>query len=779
MKYFITFLLLLASSICLYIFACGPQYPDEVRFSILRPAVLQQKGFENFHYSRHLFQYTHDYEENIKELQVTPLPDENIALWSRYCKGQVSTAEIEEAVYRSDTQSVQSASTQNGMIQYLQKTNNKQAIDYILFAKECEPFNRLFFNPWERDNNGADEQVVPKRNKLIEIALKKATQSLNDIQLRYAFLAIRLAYYNNDPALIKEIYQQYFSKRAQKSIIDYWALYFHTIIQPESVSKNLDIARVYANAPDKRMAVIYEYKKNIAISSTLSLAKNNNDRAAVYLIDGVRNPGRALLNLKNLYLLNAKPEYLDFLLMREINKLEDWLYTPEYYLFPPSISFEPYYEEISYSKIWKNMEQDRVYARQVLQFIDSANAAGTKNKVLWGTAKAYVHLMLKEHNQALTATTALQKVINKEDAAFYQLQMIEALALTARQEKGKAIIPEKIKPLLLTSFQKKNYPFIFAIAKELEYKGNTSDAALLMTKVNQKNEWLPENVYWKNAKGINNKYVDFYWEYFGYLDAQYSAAQLNVLIKNINAGKLNKDRFSEWKYENIQKDMSRLYDLLGTKYIRENNLEAALKAFKNVNDTLWTSARYSYEFYLAANPFYTNMYNEHTPTHADTIRYTKTTITSTLIDYVKKANDPLQADRDYYYFLAANCYLNMTQYGNSWMMRRYYWTSSERTTGIVDDEEYFNCTLAKKYYLEAKKFTKSKKFAALCLRMAGRCEKHKLNHAYEYSFNRDEEKIFKQNGYYRALKTQYPEYYDDLISNCESFENYFASRGRR
>lgn len=753
-------------------------YPDEVRYSIMQPSSFQKAGFDDFHYSKHIFQYTYDYQEDVKELRVTVLPDDNILLWQQYCKKQPSTVDIEEAIYKLDAQSIQSAHSNNSMVQYLQQTNNKQAIDYILFAKSCEPLNRIFTDPWERDNSTNNEQVEEKRNILIDTALQRVKKTTGDIHLRYAFLAMRLAFYDYDFPQVKEIYQQYFSKRKQKNILDYWALYFNTIIEPESAIRNLNIARVYANAPDKRMAVIYEYRKNIPLSTTLKFAENNRDKAAVYLMDAVRNPGRALTNLKNMYTLNAPPSHLDFLLLREINKLEDWLYTPEYYMFPQSVPYDLYYGEFSYHKLFKNIEQDRLYARQILHFVDSVNATRTQNKMLWNTSKAYLHLMLKEYDRCLATTSSLQKEFDKNSKAGYCVQMIEALALTGKQHKGNAIIPEAIKPILLKSFQNKNYPFIFAIAKELEYKGNTSDAALLMTKVNQGDAWDSENIYWKNSRGINNKYVDFYWEYFGYLDAQYSAAELNALVNNINNGKSEKSAFDEWKYESIQKDMSRLYDLLGTKYIRENNLEAALQAFKNVNDTLWTSNNYPFAFYLAANPFYTNLYNEHTPTSADTIHYTKTTITSTLLEYLKKASDSTRSDRDYYYFLVANCYLNMTQYGNSWMMRRYYWTSSERTTGIIDDNEYFNCTLAKKYYLEAKKLAKNKKFAALCLRMAGRCEKYKLNFAFGYGSYRERDKLFKQNRYYKELKNQYPQYYDDLISNCESFESYFTARGK-
>lgn len=132
-----------------------------------------------------------------------------------------------------------------------------------------------------------------------------------------------------------------------------------------------------------------------------------------------------------------------------------------------------------------------------------------------------------------------------------------------------------------------------------------------------------------------------------------------------------------------------------------------------------------------------------------------------------KNSDTLSKIVLFNYFLAANCYFNMTQYGNSWMMRRYFWTSNAFKTKLEDDEEYFNCLLAKQFYLKAKEVTRSKKFAALCLRMAGRCESYRME-------NLSQNQV-KSNKYYLRLKKEYPADYEDLMSNCESFTRYFNS----
>jgi hypothetical protein len=338
-----------------------------------------------------------------------------------------------------------------------------------------------------------------------------------------------------------------------------------------------------------------------------------------------------------------------------------------------------------------------------------------------------------------------------------------------------------VKALLLQQAKVMNYKFIFAVARELEFKGNRTDAAILISKLNVVEDDYENRVGWKKKSGRQYWFRDVYEDYFSYIDAVYTTEDVGNMIAAIEAN-ADTGKFSQWKYSKVKKDIPQLYDLMGTKYMRENKLQQALKTFEKVNDTLWTSKHTVFSTYLDANPFYTNMYNEHRKTDADTIRYNKESITRTLISYLAKAEDVNNKDRDYYYFLVANCYFNMSQYGNSWMMKRYGWGSRDTDGELLDDKDYSGCDIAKRYYLKAKSVSKRKKFAALCLRMAGRCEKYRLWN--EYNKKRDwsasnekiADSIFAANKYYNQLQKSYPAYYDDLISNCYSFESYFRAR---
>ena len=64
----------------------------------------------------------------------------------------------------------------------------------------------------------------------------------------------------------------------------------------------------------------------------------------------------------------------------------------------------------------------------------------------------------------------------------------------------------------------------------------------------------------------------------------------------------------------------------------------------------------------------------------------------------------------------------------------------------------------------------------------GRCEKYALfdEHEYDWDFDYDRyggylQLMFSKNKSYKTLENNYPEEYSELISNCESFSEYYAA----
>jgi hypothetical protein len=772
MKTFLAFILISASS--LPALACGPYYPygETVRFSLFKPNVFQTKGLNAYHFSSEAF--------GADPESVRLGEEQNCALWQKRAPG-IPLSVIYDAVYHYG-EGTENNPLPNKFMRTLIEQKDRQALDYLKFADQCSDFNTYYEDPWERSEHSS----LPQRGQLIRKALKSAAKTNDpELSLRYAFLAIRMAFYNDDHQQIVQIYDRYFAGHATETIIDYWSLYFRAVIETDQVRQNFMAAQVFVHAPDKRFVVQMLYDKEIPVKQTLGLAKTADEKSAVWALAAVRNHGRAFDNLRNVEQLTPKSEMLSLLLLREVNKLEDWIYTPYYSEFEPSLSDVDDWNEPD-PTLHGRVQKDRAYAQRLLDFVKTVEPAATENAQLWKSARIYLHFMVMDFGSSLDQIRELKTNGNVSRPIDEQLDVIRALCLNAQQPKDSAIILNEVKPVLLREYARGNDRFLFAIARELEYKGNTTDAAILLSKIGQSRYYDADfggisEQYWKSRHGFQTLFYNVYYDYFFYLDAEYTPGEMKALISQVSAARPD-NPFEHWKYREMKQEIPRLYDLLGTKYMRKNQLRNAHSAFKSVNDTLWKSDFYPYKTYLNANPFYTNMYNEHTATQADKIRYNKESLVHQLIEYLGKAENPKTEHRDYYYFLVANCQLNMTQYGNSWLMKRYFWSNAQSLTGLEDDGNFFYCDEAKKYYLKAKSVSKSTKFQALCLRMAGRCEKYKITYKLgqddNYAYDPDEDvdaKIFAANKYYKQIRSEYPDDYEQLIGNCYSFDAYFET----
>ncbi len=781
MKKLLVFILILASK---SIFACGfHPMNEEFRYCFLRPQWFDFKSYSEFYYSANSFAL----DATIDEYKA----DANELLWVQYCQNKVSFQSVREVMGGMSYGDIQENS-KNEMIQYLYQIKDKEAIAYLKFAKNCEIFNSWLDDPWERNTT----MILPQRTKLLKQAIQFSKEVKNKtLQKRYAFLAIRMAFYNQDFEQIRTLYDAVFQSNASKDILYYWSLYFRAIAEKDKALASFYAAQVFVNAPDKRFMVMQHFDHQLDIQAVLRHAKTNQEQANVYFLAAIKKHDKALNYIQKVYQLQPNFEGLDFILLREVNKLEDWILTPYYSHFEPSVLTHQFWDENkhSFSALQNRVVSDRKYAQQLLNFIEKVDLKKVQNQPLWQISRAYLHFLTQDYDTSLTLLNALKTRQNsvKENQ---HLDILRALVLTANQPKGEGVILEEVKTILLKN--KNNNKLIFALGRELEYLGNTTDAALLYAKIDnyqgndEEYQGDGNGVYWRNKYGLEDGYANFYQHYFDYINAIYTPEQVEELIHNILSNHQQKEAFSVYLYHKIKPNLSQLYDLVGTKYIRINHLSKALVSFKKVGDYHWNEAYSNWEKQendwsmgsnvFDQNPFYQLKYTPSFIPVRDSIRLNKYTVTKQLIKYINKAEDPKEPNKDYFYFLVANCYYNMTFYGNSWMMRRYYCSSSIRQTAMVDDAEFYQCNSAKTYYKLALKNAQTDQFKALCLRMIGRCEKNKLSYQLEINqeiqYENYDAYLFDKNRYYQDLKRNYSKYFDDLMSDCSSFNEFFSAR---
>ncbi|WP_312076385.1 hypothetical protein [Chryseobacterium sp.] len=770
------------------LFACGfYPYGEDVRFHFLNPDSFGFQNYNMFYYSSASFGDTYFYGENKNS------DGKNEEIWRKYCKNKVSAEDIHEVLMHFNINQINSDNS-NSFIKYLFLTKDFEAINYLKFAKSCEFFNTWVDDPWERN----EKTVIVNRENIINKAIlfSENVKSL-ELRKRYSFLAIRMMFYNNDFKGINRLYNQNYAVEKQDGIIDVWALYFKAIAEQDPALSNIYFAKVFAECPEKRFVSWQYFKSKIPKQEVLKKTKNKAEKSNVLMVYGLYNSGKDLENLKQIYINNPSSEGLSFLLSREINKLEDWVFTPYYTLFDPSM-ISPYYsdkkidESESVKTVLQRSESDRKYASEVLQFINSVDLSKVKNPDFWRFAKAELLFMSRKYDESLAQISQLEKSVSGNSKMLENIEQIKALNLLATQKKDGAFISESVKNIILK--YKNNRRFVFACGRELEYLGNTDDAAILYASFDKpysENDYQNFNyVYYKSLKNKKLTYEDYFTDAFNYIDAIYSPEQVSDFIKKAQSLESKTDEFSRY-FKLNKSSIQSFYDLLATKYLRQNKLDFALYNFKKLGADFYENqysawernSRNSYfgSVYFDQNPFYQLKYTPDFISEKEAFKLNKISITEKLIEYISKAENPNEKDRDYYYFLVANSYYNMSQFGNVWMMKRYF--KGSRNFSVREDDEEFNASkLAAKYYEKAFQYAKTDKFKALCLRMMGRCENNRLDYLYEQNeqyFYKDSlytEKRLAKNKYYQKLMKEYPKDYENLMSNCDFFESYFKAR---
>jgi hypothetical protein len=743
-------------------------YPEreEFRFCFFKPGAFDYHTYKGFEYDASEHNPTEPYNDS----DLHP----NVEGWMKYCTDKVSAKAITEAIYTLPQLHV-NAQSENEMEKYLSMKKDTAAINYINFAKRCESLNTFFGDPWERTENF--NPMI--RGKMIEEANIKSKKSKNKIlSSRYAFLAIRMCFYQNDSKMLTQLFDDAFNTaNTPHNYIYHCALHYRSLTEKNIALSNCMISQVFCNAPEKRWAAFNAYSREVGLEEVLQFAKSPIERANVYQTAATFKLDQAIDYIQKVYELNPHSDALEFLLQREINKLEDWVYTPYYSLFSPSVRQSYEYENENEKTILERAEKDRLYAQQLIQFISHLPRKSFAHESFVPSALAHLYFIAKKHDACKQQISLAKKTIALSDSSnLMQLQKLQALNHVASKSLMENNIPAEVQSIIMKYSQ--DLHFVFAIAREIEYKGNRTLAALLFSKI-VGNEY-EEATYWSMRKMFAKDNWSYYYYYFDYLNYEYEPNIIEEALSYCDeAG--DKDAFKNWLCSKFREDKNRLLDLVGTKYIRKNNLKQAQAFFNKIPSSYWSGGYGNWEQGSAdgtnvfdKNPFYTLKYTPNFITKRDTFIVTKKTITDKLISFLEKVENPKSKNKDYYYFIIANCYYNMSFEGNSWMMRRFNKSVYRLLSNLEDDDEYYEANLAQHYYDLAMQHSRKKKFKALCLRMMARCERDKNGHIAELK-GLDPAKL--QNQFSIDLKKRYPNYYDDLVnSSCGFFGEYFSGK---
>lgn len=261
----------------------------------------------------------------------------NIEEWrERFCDIPKLT-DIHQLIYKStltDLQVIRSSiGKRTGSLPYSWETNTfakhlqnegcLEVIDYLIYAKRCEP-HVLPQDTWDP----APRNVVAMRT-----LIDQAKQFFIDIEshyvrLRYAYQMVRLSHYAGDYEETLELYDWLMPKiDNDPSILEYWIL-GHKAGALMKLGRNVEAgylyAQIYDRCPSKRTSAFRSFliKTDDEWHECMLLCKDDRERATLHVLRANQSKSNITEELNNIYELDPKNDQLELLLVREIQKLE-------------------------------------------------------------------------------------------------------------------------------------------------------------------------------------------------------------------------------------------------------------------------------------------------------------------------------------------------------------------------------------------------------------------------------------------------------------------------
>ncbi|RXM46624.1 hypothetical protein BOW55_13855 [Flavobacterium sp. YO12] len=734
MRVFSTLLLVLSFQVS---FACGWSVsPETSRLALFKA---QREGFFKltpFYYSADNYYATNTISDADQQL--------NCLEWKNKLGNNINPNDVYVILYETDSEQFETAYEnktlnkvfeKNTFVKALLQPKNKQFLSYILFAKKLE-YNSNTDVKWESWGQIGYES---KNHKLAEVTdFEKKINSAKDpfLKQRYAFLILRYSFYNADPQEVIRLYDTYFAQN-KKTILEPWALYYKALCVENKALQNYLLSQVFNTCEEKAFAVLQHYNWKLT-AETLALAQNDEERSIILAIESLRTPAPDLKSIKEIYELSPNSLFLSFLIGREVNKLEDWIFTPQYTNGgSPSVTFSDtnWYEDYAKAKA-ENFNKDILYLRELEYFLISIREQTS------GEQKDYVTAAIAQlcfiDDQIDEGKKYTNMISNKANASIQMQKNIQLALVSLKQDDLKN---EKVQNQLYNYFSSvenlvetdhglfKNLYSLYRIAGDEFYKkGDGAMAGLLSMKADIKNEG--------EYVSYNNPY---FYSYIGYFDRKATIEDVDRLM----ALQQKRDKTPFEKYicsGTIAPDINYYKDLKGTIAFRNNNLELAYKTFSSMPQDFWEK-NYDFKNYLNENPFTPKILQKQQERKFD-YRFNKTDFIAKLIQLKKQntASSNLQL---------AHAYFNVSYLGNSWMMTAYDWTSGESYVDYVygDNTEnekkyqngnYHNLKMAKMYYEKALKMSKNTNEKAMASLMIFECNYY--NHYADLVSAEDEEK---------------------------------------
>lgn len=750
--------------------ACGFYiWPGEYRFWLLQPDLTNQRDLSPF-----FFATTYFYPGNAPEAIAPFHYDQNVQEWLQLTGDKATAADINTILYHTKPDAFLNGFNKlagyNSFARLLKLPQNKQFRQYMELAKKIEVITTNP-DPWQ-------ENVTPHPaiGQLIDEASAMYTEVASPvIRLRIAYQLIRLYAYDGEYALLKKTYQEKIAPVKSNSWIKSAALYELAI--KSGFRGDYLLSQVFDQSTFNRSHCLNRLR-SVSLKEVLPFTANQHERIVLYAMKSFSNPGRNLHNLRFIY--DKEPAYkeLSFLILREINKVEDWLLTTRVTGFGPATDSR----FTANPDIATNYRSDTAYSKELYDFIKRMIADHkNKDRALLHICAAHVAFIRGDYKASHHYLDVARQLPNLPANVKTQLLVNDFLLRLEIDHSFNTTTENRLMQLLLMPNRQmgvhsagilKDQLILYTGRKLIRY-GMRAKGFLLLGKTHRALGELPIGTYKRVYEEIWEKATPPDYDSMLYI---LNKTQKTPFDKFVGDGHLRSPwTYSEWSsdMDSVGWDQNKLLDLKAGWYIRQDSLEKALVILKQLPAACWKT--YPYDPYLTGNPFYVNMYHPHQVEKQER-NYTKPQIIERIIQLKKKVAQD-KKNTGLYYHLLGNAYYNMTYYGKHWLMSKPWWSitddneSYQTSANQNFDNNYLGCVRARYYYLKAMQLTENKKLASLSCLMAGKCQEHYRTFS-EYLQKKERGKY--NNPYTRTLvdRGMGTDYYKELIEECATYSSF-------
>ncbi|MCP9234333.1 hypothetical protein [Lewinella sp. JB7] len=265
----------------------------------------------------------------------------NIAEWhERFCD-QAEVGEIDAIVYDNNLNLLQQlqrllaepearladlppALQANGFARHLLEARCTEVLDYLLFAKRCEPFVTAAADAFEQRTLNR-----PEMEALLEEGLEVFPRTESHyVRLRYAYQLIRLAHYLRAYDYVLELYDYLMPKiGADPSLIYDW-IEGHRAGALQSLGRIAESAylfsRIFERSPSRRESAYLSFRiqTDEQWRQALLLCQNDHERAMLHVLRAHNGRAVVLEEMRDIYAYEPANRSLELLTMRELQDLE-------------------------------------------------------------------------------------------------------------------------------------------------------------------------------------------------------------------------------------------------------------------------------------------------------------------------------------------------------------------------------------------------------------------------------------------------------------------------